>query len=324
MEYTKLGSTGLDVSRICLGCMSYGEPERGNHLWSLDEQASRPFIKRAVEAGHQLLRHGERLLRRLQRGDRRAGASRLRPPRRDRARHQGPRPDASRAERRRPVPQGDHGRDRRQPAPARRRLRRPLPDPPVGPDRADRGDPRGAARRRQGRQGPLHRRLVDVGLAVLQGAVPRRPARLDPVRLHAEPLQPALPRGGAGDAAAVRRPGRRGHSVEPAGPRAADPGLGRAAPPAPRPTSSARPSTPRTTGSSSRRSPGLPHDRGVSRAQVALAWMLHNPVITAPIVGATKMAHLEDAIAAVDVTLTDDEVAQLEKPYAPRENAGFR
>jgi aryl-alcohol dehydrogenase-like predicted oxidoreductase len=52
MEYVKLGRTGLEVSRICLGCMSYGEPSRGaNQPWSLDEEASRPFIKRALEAG---------------------------------------------------------------------------------------------------------------------------------------------------------------------------------------------------------------------------------------------------------------------------------
>ncbi|OPG14976.1 aldo/keto reductase [Ferroacidibacillus organovorans] len=51
MEYTKLGRTGLEVSRICLGCMSYGVPERGNHRWVLDEVQSRPFIKRALELG---------------------------------------------------------------------------------------------------------------------------------------------------------------------------------------------------------------------------------------------------------------------------------
>jgi aryl-alcohol dehydrogenase (NADP+) len=51
MEYVKLGSTGLDVSPICLGCMSYGEPGRGAHPWSLDEEASRPFFRQAIEAG---------------------------------------------------------------------------------------------------------------------------------------------------------------------------------------------------------------------------------------------------------------------------------
>ena len=51
MQYTKLGRTGLDVSRLCLGCMSYGEPDRGNHSWTLGEAASRPFLKRALELG---------------------------------------------------------------------------------------------------------------------------------------------------------------------------------------------------------------------------------------------------------------------------------
>ncbi|WP_054704302.1 aldo/keto reductase [Bacillus sp. JCM 19041] len=51
MEYIKLGRTGLDVSRICLGCMSYGMPERGIAPWSLDEETSRPFIKKALGLG---------------------------------------------------------------------------------------------------------------------------------------------------------------------------------------------------------------------------------------------------------------------------------
>src|ERR1700738_4481740 len=51
MEYVKLGRTGLEVSRICLGCMSYGVPDRGNHAWSIDETESRPFIERALEGG---------------------------------------------------------------------------------------------------------------------------------------------------------------------------------------------------------------------------------------------------------------------------------
>src|SRR5258705_618058 len=51
MEYVNLGKTGLKVSRICLGCMTYGVPDRGAHPWSLDEEKSRPFIKRALELG---------------------------------------------------------------------------------------------------------------------------------------------------------------------------------------------------------------------------------------------------------------------------------
>ena len=51
MDYRRLGSTGLEVSPICLGCMTYGDPARGNHSWSLPEKESRPFFERAVEAG---------------------------------------------------------------------------------------------------------------------------------------------------------------------------------------------------------------------------------------------------------------------------------
>jgi len=58
-------------------------------------------------------------------------------------------------------------------------------------------------------------------------------------------------------------------------------------------------------------------ERGVPAAQVALAWLLGRPGVTAPIVGATKLGHLEDALAAADLSLTDDEVARLEEPYVP-------
>ena len=51
MEYTQFGTTGMQVSRLCLGCMSYGEPDRGTHAWSLTEAESRPHIRRAIESG---------------------------------------------------------------------------------------------------------------------------------------------------------------------------------------------------------------------------------------------------------------------------------
>jgi 1-deoxyxylulose-5-phosphate synthase len=51
MDYVNLGRTGLKVSRLCLGCMTYGEPDRGNHPWTLGEQASRPFLKKALDLG---------------------------------------------------------------------------------------------------------------------------------------------------------------------------------------------------------------------------------------------------------------------------------
>ncbi|MGZ2747930.1 aldo/keto reductase [Burkholderia stagnalis] len=51
MDYVRLGSTGLQVSRLCLGCMTYGAPDRGTHPWTLDEDASRPLIRQALDAG---------------------------------------------------------------------------------------------------------------------------------------------------------------------------------------------------------------------------------------------------------------------------------
>ena len=63
--------------------------------------------------------------------------------------------------------------------------------------------------------------------------------------------------------------------------------------------------------------------RGVARAQLALAWLLSKPVITSPIVGATKPHHLQDAVAALSLRLTPEEVASLEEPYAPHPVLGF-
>jgi len=57
--------------------------------------------------------------------------------------------------------------------------------------------------------------------------------------------------------------------------------------------------------------------RGLPPAQVALAWLLHKPGVTAPILGATRLAHLDDAVAAVDVALSPDEMKLLEQPYQP-------
>jgi aryl-alcohol dehydrogenase-like predicted oxidoreductase len=64
-------------------------------------------------------------------------------------------------------------------------------------------------------------------------------------------------------------------------------------------------------------------ERRVSRAQVALAWLLSNPVVTAPIIGASKSNHLEDAVAAVSLKLSDEEIARLEEPYIPHPVVGF-
>lgn len=63
-------------------------------------------------------------------------------------------------------------------------------------------------------------------------------------------------------------------------------------------------------------------ERGVPTAQVALAWLLHKPGVTAPIVGATSVEHLEDAVAAERLSLGEDEIARLEEPYVPHAVSG--
>jgi len=63
-------------------------------------------------------------------------------------------------------------------------------------------------------------------------------------------------------------------------------------------------------------------ERGVSTAQVALAWLLHRPGVTAPIVGTTRVEHLEDALAAAELELSGDELERLEEPYVPHAVSG--
>ena len=67
----------------------------------------------------------------------------------------------------------------------------------------------------------------------------------------------------------------------------------------------------------------LSHKRGIPMATLALAWMLSKPVITSPIVGATKPNHLTDAVAALSIKLTPEEIAALEEPYIPHPTLGF-
>jgi 1-deoxyxylulose-5-phosphate synthase len=63
--------------------------------------------------------------------------------------------------------------------------------------------------------------------------------------------------------------------------------------------------------------------RGVSTAQIALSWLPHKPRVTAPIVGATRLEHLEDALAAEQLSLSDEEITRLEEPYVPHPASGI-
>ena len=324
----KLGRTGLDVSRICLGCMSYGEagarqPSRGRSTRS----RRAPFYVQALDAGINFFDTAnvysggtsEEFLGRALRDlgvnrDEVVIATKVSGPMRKG-------PNGVGLSRKAILAEVDHS------------LRR------LGTDfidlyqihRLDRRTPmeeiaRGAARRRAGGQGALPRRVVDVGVAVRQGAAPRRRARLDAVRQHAEPLQP--PRTARRSARCCRSAVDQGVGVIPWSPLARGRlarAVGRDDEPIARATRSAqtlydRGGRPRR---SSTRVAEVAAERGVPMAQVATAWMLSKPAITAPIIGATKPHHIDDAVAAVELTLSDEEIARLEEPYAPHPVAGF-
>ena len=326
MDYVKLGSTGLDVSRICLGCMSFGVPDRGAHTWTLDERAaarcsaarsssastsSTPPTSYSDGTSEEIV---GRALRDFARRDEvvlatkvynRCGAGRT----------------ARGLSRKAILTEIDAS------------LRR------LGMDYIDlyqihRWDYRTPIEETlealhdvvKSREGPLHRRLVDARLAVLQGALRRRRHGAGRGSFDAEPLQPPLSRGGARDAAAVRR--RRGSASSrgarwPAGGSTAhwDEATERTATDEFGKTLYARASRPIagwwSVSARSRRSGACRGRRSPSRG---CSTSRRSP---RPIVGASKPHHLDDAVAAVALKLTPEEMEALEEPYVPHTTSGF-
>ena len=221
----------------------------------------------------------------------------------------------------RPVPQAHPGRHRRLAAPARRRLRRPLPDPPLGPGDADRGD---AWRRCTTSCGPA-RPATSARRACTRGSSRRRSTRpaatAGPVRVDAEPLQPGLPRGGAGDDAALRATRASASSRGARSPAACSPATGAAAASGAPPARPTRPfgdsCTPRTTSTSSTPTPRSPasarrHARRRWRWPGCCTAGRHRPDRRRD-----EADHLDDAIAATELTLDEKEIERLEAPYVP-------
>jgi aryl-alcohol dehydrogenase-like predicted oxidoreductase len=321
MDRVKLGTSDLDVSSIILGCMSYGDPERGTHPWSLPEEQSRPFIRQALEAGittfdtANMYSDGSseeilgRALADFARREDVVIATKVFYP-------MGGDPETGGLSRKAVLTQIDDS------------LRR------LGTDYVDlyqihRWDPEVAIEETM----EALDEVVSAGKARFIGASSMYAWQLAQAQ-HAADLNGWTPFISMQDQYNLvqREEEREMH------PFCLDEGIG------------VIPWSPLARGRLTRDWDDLSTtrsgtdevakgyyqqaeesdraisaavgeiaaERGVSRAQVALAWVRQQEAVTAPIVGATKPLHLTDAVASLEITLTEAELARLEEPYVPR------
>ncbi|MGP0583436.1 aldo/keto reductase [Paenibacillus timonensis] len=325
MEYVKLGRTGLEVSRICLGCMSYGEPDRGPHPWSLNEDESRPFIRKALELGINFFDTANvysdgtseeivgRALREFANRDEIVIATKVHGRMR-------PGPNGGGLSRKAILTEIDHS------------LKR------LGTDYVDlyqihRWDPTTPI---EETMEALHD-VVKAGkaryigassmyawqfLKALHTAERHGWTRFVSMQnylnlLYREEEREMLPLCEAENIGVVPwsplARGRLTRDWDEQSERSQSDLFGQR--------------LYATTAEADRkvveRVAEVAVQRGVPQAQVALAWVLQKSPVTAPIVGATKPHHLEDAVAAVSLRLTPDEIARLEEPYVPHPVLGM-
>jgi aryl-alcohol dehydrogenase-like predicted oxidoreductase len=327
MNYTNLGKTGLKVSRLCLGCMSFGVPQRGMHAWTLDEEQSRPFIKRALEHGINFFDTSNsysdgtseeilgRAIRDFARRDDVVIATKVF--------HQT-----------RNVP-GARGLSRKaimvEIDASLRRLGTDFVDlyqihrwdyeTPIEETLEALHDVVKAGKVRYLGASSMHAWQFSkaLQLAVLHGWMRFVSMQNHYNILYREEEREMLPLCTDQDIGVIPwSPLARGRLARPWDQRAA---TERAGSDEFGKTLYAR--TEEADRMVVERVGQIATERGVSRAQIALAWMLAKPVITAPIVGATKPHHLEDAIAAPSINLSPEEIARLEEPYVPHPVLGF-
>ncbi|MEZ5273247.1 MAG: aldo/keto reductase [Ilumatobacteraceae bacterium] len=323
MKYTRLGNTGLEVSRICLGCMSFGESGAGTHAWSLDEATAHQFIGRALDAGINFFdtanvyslgtseEYVGRALAGMATRDDVVIATKVFMPMRDGR-------NAGGLSRKAIMTEVDHS------------LRR------LGTDYIDlyqihRWDHRTPI---EETMEALHD-VVKAGKARYIGASSMWAWQFSKAQYTAELHGWTKFVSMQNHYNLLQREEEREMM-----PLCADQGVG-VIPWSPlargRLTRDWDDVTARTETDEFGKTLYQPEDRaivervaeiaaerGVPRAQVALAWMLGKRFVTAPIVGATKEHHIDDAVAAVDLQLTADEVRRLEEPYTPHAVAGFR
>ncbi|MFE7444671.1 aldo/keto reductase [Streptomyces chartreusis] len=316
MQYVKLGSTGLDVSRICLGCMTYGLPDRGAHEWTLDEAASRPLIRQALDAGINFFDTANvysdgtseeivgKALRDFASRDEIVLATKVNGRMR-------PGPGGAGLSRKAIMTEIDHSLAR------------------LGTDYVDlyqihRFDPHTPV---EETMEALHD-LVKAGKVRYIGASSMYAWQFSKMQYTAE-------RHGWTKFVSMQNYYNLLYREEEREmlPLCADQGVG-ILPWSPL----ARGRLTRDWGTVTDRSAGddfgsrlyvdsdqvvveavtrVANERGVPRAQVALAWLLHQDTVTAPIIGAGRPQHIEDAAAAVELELSEKELEELERSYAP-------
>jgi 1-deoxyxylulose-5-phosphate synthase len=324
VEFTKLGGTGLEVSRLALGCMTYGDPKRGNHEWTLDEDASRQMIAHAVELGINFFDTANvysdgsseeivgRALADFTRRDQTVIATKVHG-----RMHDGP--NGGGLSRKAILAEIDASLTR------------------LGTDYVDlyqihRWDP----------ETPIEETLealhdvVKAGKALYIGASSMYAWQFSKALyladlhgwtrfvsmqnhynlLNREEEREMLPlcvdrQVGVIPWSPLAR-GRLTRDWEATTKRSQTDAFGKTLYD---PESSDRTVVERVA--------QVAANRGVPRAQVALAWLLQQPAVTAPIVGASKVSHLDDAVAALSLSLTDEDTEQLEEPYVPHPVAGF-
>jgi len=323
MEYVSLGTTGLQVSRICLGCMSYGEPDRGNQPWSLDRDAAQPFFRQALDLGINFFDTanvysggsseeitGPTLLSMTSR-DEVVIATKVRGRMR-------PGPNGEGLSRKNIMSEIDHS------------LRR------LGTDYVDLYQ--------------IHRwdynTPIEETMEALHDVVQAGKARyIGASSMHAWQFAQALytaDLNGWTRFVSMQNYYNLLYREEEREmfPLLADQGVGsipwsplaRGRLTRPWNAETARSETDEF-GQSLYSDTDRPlveavlkiaDQRGVTPAQVALAWVLVNPVVSSPIVGATKPEHLADAVASLDLGLTQEEITTLQEGYQPHRVAGFQ
>ena len=325
MDTIRLGSSGLEISRIVLGCMSYGDPGRGNHPWSLDLEASRPFFRRAIEAGittfdtANVYSDGSSeeitgaLLTEFARRDEVVIATKVHG-------RMGPGTNGSGLSRGAIMTQID--------ASLRRlgtdyvdlyQIHRFDPEVPIAETMAALHDVVKSGKARYiGASSMWTWQFAEMQHTADVEGLTRFVSMQDQYSLlmreeEREMLPYCLETGvGVLPWSPLAR-GRLTRDWDAATERSGSDAFGRTL------FSQAEEADRRIVEAVAR----IAAERGVSRAQVALAWVLAQPAVTAPIVGATKPEHLEDAIAAEGLELTDDELTALEAAYVPHTPTGF-